>query len=208
VGPSMGELAYLHPVGPFTGLSDTARHQIGSRFPTLSFGDIESAAERFLKELEVPGTEPRLAEARDELNSFGSELARFQSALDGVRKHQLDGAIGEASRIICGENEFENLQRSLNNVRTAFQRTSRALPAERSEIASRKLVVALARHMKDAGLPLTGSVPRSLVSLVDLIFDDLMIGGDANAAVAEWQKGQAADVSRDALGMLIDLVVG
>jgi hypothetical protein len=40
-----------------------------------------------------------------------------------------------------------------------------------------------------------------------MIFDDLMIGGNANSAVIEWQKGQSADADHDPVGILIDLVV-
>lgn len=184
----MGHFAYLVPVGPFAGLSNTARHEISRRFPTLSVAEIESAAERFSLELQAPTIEPRLAEARDELNAFGKELARFQGAIDGIRKHQLDCAIGEASRMISGENEFENLERSLSNLLTAFRGTARALPVGCAQLASRRLIATLASHMKQAGLPIAGSARDSLLSLVNLIFDDLMIGGNAKSAVAEWHK--------------------
>ncbi|HVI06281.1 MAG TPA: hypothetical protein VM711_09345, partial [Sphingomicrobium sp.] len=64
----MGQLAFLAPVGPFAGLSNAARQRIGETFPTLSITEIEDAVASFLMELQAPGIDPRLAEARDELN--------------------------------------------------------------------------------------------------------------------------------------------
>lgn len=173
----------------------------------MSVAEIESAAERFSLELQAPTIELRLAEARHELNAFGKELARFQGAVDGIRKHQLDCAIGEASRMISGANEFKNLERSLSKILTAFRGTSRALPVGCAQLASRRLVSTLASHMKQAKLPIGGSARNSLLSLVNLIFDDLMIGGNAKSAVTEWHKSQSTDLSQDPVGILIDLVV-
>lgn len=202
----MGCFAYLAPVGPFAGLSNPARQKIADSFPNLSIAKIESAAEAFLLALQAPEIEPRLAEARDELNVFAGELARFHQALTQIRRHRLDHAIGEVSRMISGENEFEELDRSLNMLRTATRQTSRALPPGRSELASRRLVATLARQVRDAGLPLSGTSSNSLLSLVDLIFDDLMVGGDAPSAVKEWQQSERANIDQERASMLLDLV--
>jgi hypothetical protein len=43
------------------------------------------------------------------------------------------------------------------------------------------------------------------VVLVDLLFDDLMVGGDARSAVAEW-NGQVKATNADKAGALLDLV--
>ena len=203
----MGDLAYLAPVGPFAGLSNAVRHEISNRFPRLSVAEIESAAERFSRELQAPRTEPRLVEARDKLNEFGKELARFQGAVSDIRKRHLDRAIGEASRMMSGENEFETIEQSLGKLRTALQETSRALPVGGAQLATRRLIATLATHMHQAGLPITTSDRRSLPSLVNMIFDDLMVGGNATSAVIEWQKGQSTDTDHDPVGILIDLVV-
>ena len=109
--------------------------------------------------------------------------------------------------MIGGENEFENLERSLNNLRTACAGTSRALPVGRAQLASRRLIAFLASHVKQAGLPLSGTARDTLLSLVNLIFEDLMIGGDAESAVTEWYKTQARHIGHDPVGRLIDLVV-
>ena len=109
--------------------------------------------------------------------------------------------------MIGGENELENLERSLNDLRIAIQRTSRALPLECAQIASRRLVARLARHMTWAGLSLDGTSSVSLLNLVDLIFQDLMVGGDATSAVKEWRKSEAIDKGNDPFGVLVDLVV-
>lgn len=202
----MGYFAYLAPVGPFAGLSNPARQKIASAFPTLSIAEIENAAEAFLLALKAPEIEPRLAEARDELNTFAGELARFQHALKQIRRHRLDHAIGEVSRIISGENELEEVDRSLNLLRTATRQTSRALPPGRSELASRRFVATLARQVRAAGLPLSGTSGNSLLSLVDLIFDDLMVGGDAPSAVREWHQSEAANIDQERTSMLLDLV--
>ncbi len=202
----MGLFAFLAPVGPFAGLSNAARQKIGERFPVLSIVDVESAAASFLTELQAPKIEPRLAEAREELNIFAKELARFHGALNQVRKHRLDDAIGEASREISGENGLEGLERSLNYVRTAIQQTSRTLPLGRAEFACRRLVATLAKQISGAGLPISGTVSDPLVSLVDLIFEDLMIGGDATSAVREWHQSQAADIDQERASLLLDLV--
>jgi hypothetical protein len=202
----MGHFAFLSPVGPFAGLSNAARQKIKERFPALSIGHIEGAAEAFLSELEAPKIEPRLAEAREELNTFARELERFHGALNKVRTHRLDEAIGDASREISGENELEDLERSLNNIRTAIRQTSRTLPLGREEFASRRLVAALAKHMSEARLPIGGIISDPLVSLVDLIFEDLMVGGDAASAVREWHQSQAADIDHERASKLLDLV--
>jgi hypothetical protein len=201
----MDHFAFLAPVGPFAGLSNAARQKINERFPALAIGVIESAAESFLRELQAPDIEPRLTEARDELNLLAKEIERFHGALNHVRNHRLDAAIGDASRMISGENELEGLERSLNHVRTAVQRTSRALPSRRSELASRRLVATLARHAKRVGLPVNGAGRDSLLGLVDLIFEDLMVGGDAADAVREWRQGQAAQLDHERTTILLDL---
>ena len=202
----MAEFAYLAPVGPFAGLSNSARQKIAEGFPGLSIVEIESAAESFMDELQGPEIEPRLAEAREELNIFAKELSRFSGALNQVRKHRLDHVIGEASRMISGENEFDDLERSLNNLRTAIRQTSRALPPGRPQLASRRLIAILARQLKHAGLPLNGAVSCSLLSLVDLIFEDLMVGGDAASAVKEWHQSEVADIDHERSLILLDLV--
>jgi hypothetical protein len=202
----MGHFAYLTPVGPFAGLSNAARQKIGERFPTLSIVEIESAAAIFFIELQAPKIEPRLAEAREELNTFAKELARFHSALNQVRKYRLGDAVGEASRMISGENEFDDLERSLNNLRTATQLMSRTVPLGRPQFASRRLITTLARHVKHAGLPLRGTAGDSLLSLVNLIFEDLMVGGDATSAVKEWHQSQGADIDHERASRLLDLV--
>lgn len=201
----MGQFAYLAPVGPFAGLSNAARQQICERFPGVSPDEIETASASFLLELQAHEMEPRLAEARDELNNFARELARFRRALNEVRRHRLDHAIGEVSRMITGENEYEDLERSLGNLRTAVQQTSRALPPEGSQIASRRLIAALAKQVRKAGLPPGGRGMGSLVNLVDLVFEDLMVGGDAEGAVREWHQGEAGDIDQDRARTLFDL---
>ena len=201
----MGHFAYLAPVGPFAGLSNAARQKIGERFPALSIAEIERAAETFLAELQEPKIEPRLAEAREELNIFAKELSRFHGALNQVRKHRLDHVIGEASRMISGENELDDLERALSSLRTAVRQTSRVLPLGRPQLASRRLIAILARHVKHAGLPLSGTASDSLLSLVDLIFEDLMIGGDATSAVKEWHQSEATDIDHERALMLLDL---
>jgi hypothetical protein len=203
----MDHFAYLAPVGPFAGLSNAARQKISEHFPTLSIIEIESATASFLIDLAAPKVELRLAEARNELNIFAKELARLQSALNQIRAHRLDHAIGEASRMVSGKDELDNLERSLKVLRTAIQQASRSLPFDRPQLASSKLIGTLARYVKRAGLPLSGGTASSaLVSLVDLIFEDLMVGGDATSAVREWQKGQAAGIDHERAGLLLDLV--
>ena len=202
----MGQFAFLAPVGPFAGLSDAARQKIGERFPALSVVEIENAAAAFLMELQASNIEPRLAEARDELNIFAKEIVRFHGALDHVRDHRLDDAIGEASRMISHEDALEALERSLTQVRAAVRRISRALPARRSELASMRLVATLAGQAKRAGLAVNGATPDCLRSLVALIFEDLMVGGDASAAVAEWKRSQATPLDHERTSALLDLV--
>jgi len=203
----MGDFAYLVPVGPFAGLSKAARNEIRTQFPTLSVAEIERAAERFSLELLAPSIQPRLTEARDQLNVFGKELDRFRGAVEGIRRHQLDCAIGEASRMISGQNELENLDRCLSKLRTAFQRTSRAIPVGCAPLASRRLITTLAIHMQLMGLSIGGNGRDSLLGLVNLIFDDLMIGGDAENAVTEWHKSRSANPVHDLVGTVIELVV-
>jgi hypothetical protein len=200
----MGHLAFLAPVGPFAGLSDTVRHEIANRFPSVSIAEVESAAERFSLELQASKPKSSLDETRDELNSFGKEVARFHGALDRVRNHWLRQAIGEASRHIGGKNEIEHLEHALNNLGSAIRRTSRALPCERSQIASRRLIATLAGLMKHGTEPVRG--PDPLLSLVDLIFEDLMVGGDAASAVREWRQNQRANIDQEWAGLLLDLV--
>lgn len=202
----MSLFAFLAPVGPFAGLSNAARQRISERFPALSIADIESAAASFLTELQTPKIEPRLAEARQELNIFAKELARFHGALNQVRRHRLDDVIGEISRDVSGENGLEGLDRCLNNVRTAIQQTTRTLPLGRPEFASRRLVATLARHMSEAGLAISSTESEPLASLVDLILDDLMVGGDAACAVREWQQGKASPIDQERASILLDLV--
>lgn len=202
----MSHFAYLGPVGPFAGLSNSARQKIGERFPKLSIVEIESAVASFLIELQAPRIAPRLNEARDELDIFAKELARFNSALTQMREHRLDHAIGEASRMISGENELEDLERSLNHLKTALQQTSRMLSLGCSELAGRRLIATLARFVRNAGLPLEGTASDSLLGLVDLIFEDLMIGEDATNAVKEWNQTQAADIDHERVSELLDLI--
>lgn len=202
----MGQAAYLAPVGPFAGLSNSARRKISDRFPSLSLAEVESATASFLDELQAPGIEPRLMQAREKLNSFARELERFHCALNQMRTHRLHQAIGEVSRMITGENEFEFFEHSLENVRAAIHQTSRVLPAGQAELAVKRLIAALARRVKLAGLPVDTASGGSLLSLVDLIFDDLMVGGDAAGAVREWLRSQATNVDHDRATMLLDLV--
>ena len=108
--------------------------------------------------------------------------------------------------MISHENALEALERSLNQVRTAVRRISRALPARRSELASRRLVAALAGHAKRAGLAVNGAASGCLFSLVALIFEDLMVGGDASAAVKEWRQSEAAPLDQERTSALLDLV--
>lgn len=192
----MGHFAFLAPVGPFAGLSNGVRQRIAERFPAVPIEEIESAAESFSAELRASKMEPRLAEVRDELNVFGKEVARFQNALTPIRKHRLDGTIGEASRMISGQNELELLELSIGNLRTAVQQTVRALPSGCPELASRRLVAALAKHVTDKD---------SLLALVDLIFEDLMVGGDAASAVREWQQSQTAAIDPERVAVLLEL---
>lgn len=192
----MSHLAFLAPVGPFAGLSNSARQQIGALFPDLSLAEVESAAATFLRDLEAPATEPRLAEARSELSIFAKEIARFHGALDELRKHRLDHAIGEASRAATSENAVENLERALTCVRAAVRRAVRAIPLGRSELASRRLIAALARQAGHVLPPQGGADHPELVGLVEIIFDDLMIGGDAAVAVGEWHRSEVRDVDR------------
>ena len=202
----MGALAYLGPVGPFAGLSNAARRKLGERFPALSIVEIEKAAASFLTELQAPELEPRLVEAREELNIFAKETARFHCALNQLRRHRLDHAIGEASRLISGQNDVEDLERVLNNVRAALRQTSRVLPSGQSQLASRRFIAMLATQMKYAGLPLTGAASDSLHSLVELIFDDLMVGADAARAVREWHQCQTGDIDQERANKLLELV--
>jgi len=202
----MGHFAFLAPVGPFAGLSNAVRRHIGERFPNLSIDEIESASAFFIMELQAERIEPRLVEARDELDLFANELARFNGALNQMRRHRLDQAIGEASRMISGENEFEDLERCINHLRTAIQQTSRMLSLGCPELASRRLIATFAKLMKDAGLPLDGASGDSLSCLVDLIFEDLMIGGDASSSVREWRQTQSADIDHERVSELLDLV--
>ncbi len=202
----MGDLAYLAPVGPFAGLSNPARKKLGECFPALSIVEIEKAAASFLMELQAPELEPRLLEAREELNIFAKETARFHCALNQLRKHRLDQAIGEASRLISGQNHVEELETALNNLRAALRQTSRVLPRGRPQLASRRLIATLARQMTYAGLPLTGAGSDSLSCLVELIFEDLMVGADAARAVREWHQCQTADIDQERANMLLELV--
>lgn len=202
----MVQFAYLAPVGPFAGFSNAARQKIGERFPRLSIAEIESAAACFLKELQGTPTDPRLAEVRDELNIFAKELARFHCALNHIRVRGLDQAIGEAGRMICGENGIEDLDRSLDNLRTAIQQTSRVLPSGRPQLASRRLIALLAEYLNQAGFPPGGADGDPLLSLVDLIFDDLMVGADASSAVGEWHQSQTAEIDHQRASILLDLV--
>ena len=105
-----------------------------------------------------------------------------------------------------GENEIECLERSLDNLRTAIQQTSRALPLGSPELASRRLIARLSKHLERAGLPLDGSSSNSLLGLVDLIFDDLMVGGDATSAVLEWRQGETADIDHERASILLELI--
>lgn len=203
----MGHFAYLAPVGPFAGLSNHAKQQICERFPGLSIKEVESAAAFFVMELQAPTIDPRLAEVREEMNIFAKELARFQAALRRVQKHRLDKALGEASRIISGENELEVLDRRLDNLTAGIRQTSRALPFGCPELASRRLVERLARHVTEAGLTLGSTVSDLLLSLVGLIFEDLMVGGDARSAVANWRKSDAADMDPKRGNLLVDLAL-
>lgn len=199
----MSQFAFLAPVGPFAGLSNAARQKIGERFPALTITMIEGAAASFLRELEAPAIDPRLAEVRDELNIFAKELARFHNALNRVRMCRLDHAIDEAGRMIRGENGLEDLEHSLSNLRTTIQQTSRALPLGRSQIASRRLIALLAGYLDEAE---DGEPGDALLSLVDLIFDDLMVGGDASCAVSEWHQSKAAEIDPERADILLDLV--
>lgn len=202
----MSRFAYLPPVGPFAGLSNAARHKIGERFPYLFITEIESAIAAFLDELQISTIGPRLLEARDELNIFAKELARFHSGLNRIRKHRLDRAIAEASRLICGEDELERMERCFSNLRRAILQTSAALPLNRAELASRRLIATLAEQAKQSALsPSAGSI-QWLVDLIDLIFEELMIGADAASAVTDWRKRQASDTDLRATD-LADLVV-
>lgn len=202
----MGQLAFLAPVGPFAGLSNAARQKISDSFPTLSISEIESAVATFLLDLQATRVEPRLSQARNELNIFAKELERFHSALNQIRKYRLDHAIGAASRMIGGENQFEELEHSLDNLRTAIRQTSRVLPPGRHQLASRRLVTTLARQVKQAGLKVGRGSDHCLLALMDLIFEDLMVGGDAARVVREWHQSQTADIDHERASLLLDLV--
>jgi hypothetical protein len=198
----MSQYAFLAPVGPFPGLSNSARQKIAERFPALSLAEVERVAESFSTDLQAANVDSRLAEARDELNVFARELARFRTAVNRARKRRLDRVVGEASRSIGGENEFSKLDHSLGRVGTAVRRTARMLPYGTAELASRRLVEALARH---AGLAVGSARNDSLATLVDLIFDDLMVGGDAAGAVREWRQSRTAENEEES-GLLLDIV--
>jgi hypothetical protein len=51
-----------------------------------------------------------------------------------------------------------------------------------------------------------GDSGDALLSLVDLIFDDLMVGGDASSAVSEWHQSQAAEIDPERADILLELV--
>lgn len=202
----MGDLAYLGPVGPFAGLSNAARKKVGERFPALSIVEIENAAASFLMELQATELEPRLVEAREELNIFAREIARFHCALSQLRRRRLDHALGEASRLISGQNDVEDLERALDNLRAALRQTSRVLPPGQPQLASRRLIATLASQMKYAGLPINRAASDSLRSLVELIFDDLMVGADAARAVREWNQCQTGDIDQERANLLLELI--
>lgn len=202
----MGQLAFLDPVGPFAGLSNATRQKIGDAFPNLSITEIEGAVASFLIELQAPKVEPRLAEARDELNIFAKELERFHHALSQIRRHGLDHAIGAASRMIGGEDEFEDLEQSLDNLRIAIRQTSRVLPPGRHQLASSRLATTLAREVNRGGRPSDAANDDALLVLIDLIFEDLMVGGDAARVVKEWHRSQTANIDHERASLLLDLV--
>ena len=202
----MGDLAYLDPVGPFAGLSNAARKRLGKCFPALSIIEIEKAAASFLMELQAPELQPRLVEAREELNIFAKEIARFHCALNRLRRHRLDHAVGEASRLIGGENGVEGLEQALDNLRAALRHISRILPLGRPQLASRRLIAKLAKQMNYAQLPLAGAADNSLYSLVELIFDDLMVGADPATAVREWHLCQTGDIDQERANIVLELV--
>jgi hypothetical protein len=187
----MGEVVYLAPVGHFVGLSEGGRREIAAGFPALSLSDIEGAARQFSETLAAPKTGPNLSEARDLLCTFNTELRRFRKALVGLRKHR----IVEACRSISGEDAFLELDRSLAALSAATSQTSRALPFDAGQVASRTLVGALALHLEETGLARSAGARATLVSLVYLILDDLMAGGDAAEAVSDWERHEGAVAS-------------
>lgn len=201
----MAHLAYLAPVGPFGGLSRSARQKLERLFPALSLAEVEQIAERFVLELLEDSTGTRLAEARNVLETFGKQLACLESALGRIRAHKLAEAIREAGRTSTDTINLEHFDRCLRDLKAAVRRISRAIPAERSHLASRRLVARLARCLENAGIPFAGGSGDALVVLVDLLFDDLMVGGDARSAVAEW-NGQVKATNADKVGALLDLV--
>ncbi len=203
----MNDLAYLAPVGPFAGLSNSTRQAVSERFPALSIDEIESAAASFSTELEASATDPRLASARDQLNSFARELARFQGAFDAIRRHRVGDAVAEASRMTNGQNELDKLERSVGNLRRAVRQTSRALPPGHPQLAGRRLVARLAKQLKQAGLPAGGAATDLLVGLVDLIFEDMMVGGNAACAVRDWQRSEGSETDSKPAIALSDLVI-
>lgn len=191
----MGHFAFLAPVGPFAGLSNGTRQLIRERHPAASIEEIEGAAQCFSTELRASMADRRLALVRDELNIFAKEVARLQNALNSLPRHRLDTMIGEASRMIGGANELEQLDRSLKGVATAIQQTTRTLPSGCPQLASRRLVAALERCVGDSG---------SLIALVELIFEDLMVGGDAAGAVREWRQSKTALFDADRVARLLE----
>jgi hypothetical protein len=196
----MGQYALLAPVGPFAGLSKGARQKIAARFPALSVAEVDRAAESFSADLQASNADRRLAQARDELNVFSRELARFRAAVTRARKCRLDRVVARTSGMMDGESGFSAFDQSLGNIGSAVRRTARMLPYGASELASRRLVEALARH---AGPEADGN---SLTALVDLIFDDLMVGGDAAGAVKEWRRSRTRENEEEPSAVLLDLV--
>ncbi len=201
----MAHFAYLAPVGPFGGLSRSALQKLERLFPDLAVAEVENAAERFLLELLEDSAGTRLAEARNVLETFARQLAGLESALGRIRAHNLADAIREAGRTTTDTIDLESFDRCLRELKSAVRRISRTIPVEPSHLAGRRLVARLAKCLESAGIPHTGSSGDSLVVLVDLLFDDLMVGADAGSAVAEW-SGQVKATNADKVGVLLDLV--
>jgi hypothetical protein len=202
----MGLFAVLAPVSPFVGLSASARREIGKRFPSLSILEIEQAAERFSLELHSSITQGRLLEARTELAAFADELVRFKAAVQCVRDGGLDRAIGRASSKLCGEDEMKKLDRQLGHLQSAVKKVATALPAERAQLATRRFIGELALQMNATQIPISSSAGNALVNLIQVIFDDLMVGGDPESAVKDWRK-QLTDLGHGSVAELTDPVI-
>ena len=111
------------------------------------------------------------------------------------RTHRVHEAIGEASPGYATEDEFEHAPRQALRTSNSRRETLSYFLPDDGQFASRRLIAALASEVKDPQLVGRGTGSDCLISLVALIFDDLMIGADAKSAVTQWRQSRAADLS-------------